>query len=708
MKTRIFIYFVSLSILFCVLYGFQRKQETIKPLEHEVTVELVVVEVFVTDKDGHFVENLTQNDFEIYEDGKRVDIQYFAVVTPHEEIQPEIISDKVEEKKSLLPPQEMRLVVLFDNINSNRFYLSSQWPHIKEMIKNLSGKVEETMIMELSRYYGARIIQPFTSDQSLLSDVISTFQFDLLKSIREEAQRFDMEDLEREARKRLEDRFIGNPFYIMDCIMKEDKFIRRQRLSDSFGSFLAAVDHIRKFKGTKAILLVSDGFHLDRKSKKGIIAEGGHYKYVYKGVVRLFDPFKLFGGKRYLDQDEAFEKLLQLINEERLIFYAFSPKELKEDFSVTAPSDAGDIFKDEMEQWEKERYSLERIADETGGMYLRGQKKYENFAKELGRDLTHFYDISYLPPKKRKKGYHTIEVKVKRPELKIRYKKGYSDFTDEQIERRRLASAFLSPSLFKDIAFSCKTDFIALRGGFLQFWIRLKVPLGQFRENRNLTLRDEMTLLFGINEWKERRIHTGGRMLRIKEAIEKNLGTLYRAYITSLVDLKPGDYETRLVIKQGEDRMGGWEAPVSIPDVKRGKSLSLLNVICGFLIDEEEENAVPFSVSIGDGSLLLSRHKFYPFVENIIKQGRRIALLLQICNPRDVKGPALQFFLQNDRNTPLNLSSEKMESYFDKKLKILSEVYVLDFQDIPPADYKLKIKSSDGRIEKTVEIKAIS
>lgn len=82
--------------------------------------------------------------------------------------------------------------------------------------------------------------------------------------------------------------------------------------------------------------------------------------------------------------------------------------------------------------------------------------------------------------------------------------------------------------------------------------------------------------------------------------------------------------------------------------------------------------------------------------------------MLQICNPRDVKGPALQFFLQNDRNTPLNLSSEKMESYFDKKLKILSEVYVLDFQDIPPADYKLKIKSSDGRIEKTVEIKAIS
>ncbi len=706
-KKPIFLFLISGVFFLGLLFGLQKQQELPKPLEHEVTVELVVLEVFVTDKEGNFVDDLKRNDFEIYEDGKRVDIQYFAVVTPEKRSLSEV-SEEVEKVKIPLAPQKMKLVILFDNLNTNRFYLSSHWAQIEETIKALSDKVEETMIMELSREYGARVIQPFISDQNMLSDAISRFRLDLSENIREEMKRHEMEDLEREGQKKLEDRFIGNPFYIMDCIMEEEKLIKRQTLSDSFGSFLAAVNHIRKFEGTKSILLVSDGFHLERKSKKGIVVDGGHYRYVYKGVVRLFDPFKLFGGKSYHDQNEAFEKLLQLINEERLIFYAFSPMELKQDFSVTAPIGTGDIFKDEMEQWARERYSLDRIAEETGGVYLKGQKKYENFIKELGRDLTHFYDISFAPSRKRKKGYHKIEVRVRRPELRIRYKKGYSDFTDEEIEKRRLASAFLSPSLFKDIAFSCKTDFIALRGGYLQFWIRMKIPLGQFRKYRDRTLPDEMALLFGINEWKEKKVYTGGKVLWIKRAVEKGLNTLYRAYITSLVDLEPGDYQTRLVLKQREDRIGGWEASVRIPDVKKEKSLSLFNVICGFLREEEKENTVPFSISIGDGSLLLSRYKFYPFVENVFAQGRQGALLLQISNPEEVKDLSLQFSLLNDKNIPLDVSSESVESYFDEELKISTEVYLLDFQKIPPADYHLNIKSADGQIEKGIEIKIVS
>ncbi len=48
------------------------------------------------------------------------------------------------------------------------------------------------------------------------------------------------------------------------------------------------------------------------------------------------------------------------------------------------------IFKEERRQWSKKRYSVEKIAEETGGLYLDGEKKYENIVKEVGRDLTHF------------------------------------------------------------------------------------------------------------------------------------------------------------------------------------------------------------------------------------------------------------------------------------------------------------------------------
>ena len=691
MKKAILAAFVSLSILFCFLYGIQKKQETEKPLKHEVTVELVVVEVFVTDEGGNFVGNLTEDDFEIYEDGKRVDIQYFSVVTPERESFPGI-REEVKREKIPSAPKKMKLVILFDNLNTNRFYLNARWPQFEEMFKALSDRVEETMILELNRESGIKVIQPFTSDQQLLNDKIS----EVSNEFWEETDEAVRERLIRDIYSLIAGGFLSSSsaLFIIESLRKEDRLIKRSRLADSFSAFMTAVNYIRQFDGIKAVLIVSDGLHLE------------------KDVVRIFDPFKLFGGKKYFDQREAFEKFLQLINEEKLVFYALSPKGLRSDFSVSSPMDyfyqRGQMFKDELAQWAKERYTLQEMADETGGMYLRGQKKFENFAKELGRDLTHFYDISYIPPKKRKKGYHKIDVRVKRPGLIIRHKKGYSDFTGEEIERRRLASAFLSPSLFKDIAFSCKADFVALRGGYLQFWIRMKIPLDQFRKDDVLASSEDISLLFGINEWSKNKVHTGGRKLRIREAIGKNLATIYRAYITSLVNLEPGDYETRLVLKQREDRMGGWEAPVRIPDVKKGNSLSLFNIICGFLVEEDTENTVPFSVSIGDGSLLLSRHKFYPFVENVISRERQMSLLLQVCNPEEVKNLAFQFSLLDDKQTLLNVSSERIESYFDKDLKILNEIFLLDFQSIPQGDYELKLISSDGRIDKGIEIKVVS
>jgi len=490
--------------------------------------------------------------------------------------------------------------------------------------------------------------------------------------------------------------------------MAEEKLIGNQRLSDSFGAFLAAVNYIRQFEGIKAILIVSDGFRLQRKSEKGIIVDGGHYQYVHKGLVKLFDPFKLFGGKKYYDHQEAFEKFLQIINEEKIIFYAFSPQELKPDFSVRALSQRlGDTFKVEMEQWSEERHSLQEIADETGGMYLRGQKKYENFVKELGRDLTHFYDISYEPSRKRKKGYHKIEVKVKKPGLTVRYKKGYSDFTEEEIERRKLASAFLSPSVYRDIDFSCKTDFIALRGGYLQFWIRLKVPLDQFKKGQNVAPPEKVAFLFGLNELAEDRVHTGGRMLSIKEAAGRGLLSLYRAYITSLVNLKPGDYDTRVILKQAEGQIGGWEDSLKIPNIKKKSSLGIINSICGFLIKEEKENTLPFSVSIGDGSLLLSHYRFYPFVENIFSEKGKTALFLQVSSPKVIKDFAFRFSLQDDKSESLGLTFEKIESYFDKYLKISNEIYLLDFQNIPPGNYQLRIESLDRKITKQIKIKII-
>jgi VWFA-related protein len=511
------------------------------------------------------------------------------------------------------------------------------------------------------------------------------------KEIDRNLTRSQMEELQKEAQLSLEDRILGNPEYIMWCLREEQKYFKRKRFGNSLSAFLAAINYIRKFEGVKSVLIVSDGIRIERD------------------MVKLFDPFKIFGEKKYLSQREAFEKFLKLINEEKLIFYAFSPKGLKSEFSVNAPPyRLGKFFKEEIAQWSKELYSLEKITEETGGIYLKGQKKYKEFVRELGRDLTHFYDISYIPPQKpRKGGFHKIEVKVKKPGLIVRHKKGYFRFTNEELDKRNIASAFLAPSFYKDIKFSCRTDCVYLKGGYSQFWIRIQLPLGQFRDFENIISSEKLNLIFGISKKGEDKVHFGEIGLNIKKAIEKGINSVYYAVATSEVKLKPGKYDTRVILKNDKGQIGGWETSLKIHDVRKRTTLNIVNSIFGYLQKNEIENKIPFSISKRDGSLILTQYKFYPSVMNIFKKEGKIALFLQIYNPKEVRNFSLQFHLYKNGNDILNLPSQKIEALYDKKLEILNEVYLLDLKNIPEGEYQIKIKSPENFIEKSMNIKII-
>jgi VWFA-related protein len=708
LKKRISIPFLSIWVLFLALYGFQSPQKQLEPLEHKVIVELVVVEVFVTDKEGNFVDNLAREDFEIYEDGKQVKIQYFAVVKPEEEIPKEIVSEMIIETEMPQRPKKMKLVILLDSINTNRIYLTRHWPEIQKMFKALFDKVEEIMIMDLNRSSGARVIQPFTSDKNLLSSIISEYLGDLWIDIEKKLTERQIEELEIEKMKQDQiERIISNPDDLINAFKEEEKFFRQLRLADSFSAFLAAVNYIRRFEGIKSVLLISDGFHLERE-----LMVGG--RGASESFVKIFDPFKLFGGKKYFEQHEAFARFLELINDEMIIFYAFSPKGIKPSFYEADSvgwknmQDAESIFKEERRQWSKERYSVEKIAEETGGLYLKGEKKYENIVKEVGRDLTHFYDISYTPPHRaRTKGYRKIDVKVKRPGLIVRFKKGYSDFTEEEKERRNIASAFLAPSFFKDVTFFCKTDFVSLKGEDPLFWIRMHIPLDQFRSDQDMMSPEKLVMMFGINEWSDKKVHFGEIEIPIKDEIEKGAESLYRVFIASGWKLKPGDYETRVILKQADDRIGGWETSVKIPDIKKNISSSIINAIFCFLRESEKSKPISFSINKEVGSLQLSQYRLFPLAGEVINKREKVALFLQTYNPQKIKEFSFEFFLSRDENVTVNLPTEKIESLMDQESKILNEVYLLDFQQVFPGDYQLYVKSSDDRIEKTIEIKII-
>lgn len=99
MKKHSFLPIGILSLLIYFLYGFQKQPEPPQQEEHVVEVRLVMVDVIVT-KDGKLVTDLKTDEFELYEDGKKVSINSLELVS-FEERKVVTVEEKPEEE---IPP----------------------------------------------------------------------------------------------------------------------------------------------------------------------------------------------------------------------------------------------------------------------------------------------------------------------------------------------------------------------------------------------------------------------------------------------------------------------------------------------------------------------------------------------------------------------------------------------------------------------------
>ena len=70
--------------------------------------------------------------------------------------------------------------------------------------------------------------------------------------------------------------------------------------------------------------------------------------------------------------------------------------------------------------------SLDQIADETGGISFRNSNNFAKGFTDILKDSEHQYILCYSAPQHKKQGdYHQIKVVSLKPEIKLRFRKGY-------------------------------------------------------------------------------------------------------------------------------------------------------------------------------------------------------------------------------------------------------------------------------------------
>jgi VWFA-related protein len=707
--TRIFLSFLLTS---CVLFAVNDRIKSSQAEEHEAIVRLVIVDVVATDKEGNFVSDLKKEDFEVYENGKRMPIDSFELVLFEKE-------NILEEEKQISKSgqrfaRKKRFIVIFDSINTIKRMIDRNKQPILENLISLIEQGREIMIFELSEKEGMKILQPFTSEERLIAQAVEKASGSIW--VEKSSDALSVPSILSQADPGLEARGAGfdlGKFQKTQQHMYE--FQSRNRFAKSINSFLAVMNVIKDYPGRKSVLLISGGF--PALSFERIYAGDGIESTLPMAQVsaaKILDPFKVLQKTKSRDGDQIFNDLIQFANSHNITFYTMDPDNY---LRYVLPDIAYDNFPRKMHSLDStvvdniaeikknEQSNLKYIAKDTGGTYLLGEKKFDNFKKVVSRDLGNYYELSYSPKKKKADGkYHKITVKAKTPGIDISFRRGYFDYTDEQKESLLFASAAYNPSIFKEIPFEARANtFVKGKDKYI-LWFNVALPMKKIiTEDYDWGKSKILKLGIWIDETG------GGSSLKSEMAIpivltpnllERLKRVQFFGFNCSSDEVKLKKNEYKLVFAlydEAESKIGTVEQDLVIPNVLGLSESQVLTAVFGNLV--QSSGGGNLKLSQKDGTLQLKEHKLYPMGSNMFRPRKDIGLFLQVYSQHKDIHLEPEFALIQMGEEKGTLPFRTVEQSWDENAKVWNCVYTLDFRSMPKGSYILEISWLDQKKE---------
>ncbi len=477
---------VSLLVLVaCLAFGPLAQAEEDEYAE-TIDVNVVNVEVVVTDKDGRPVTGLTRDDFEVFEDGERVELSNFYAVGGAEGL---ALGDAVEvaeagEVAGPLPGEatleaagarpadatrQLHLVLFVDQLNigpQNRKLLFEQ---LRAELRERAGPDTQVMVASL----GSRmeVIQQFTGDLDRVFAVLeaeekktSTFAvFDgERRMFLNRLQRANVREYVAQRSEWLEDPLTGEKNLAetdgdeqFDAAIREALDLalgamslgeaRTHRVRATVEALGWLCDQLGKMPGRKALLYLSDGLPVrpaaplleawTAKYETWVIQNGGDIREKSRLPQAPADFRRVIAaaGSGRLDLDKDFEQLADRASAARVAFYPISNS--GRDSDVVGAGESGSVTgaggttraAHRAESFSREA-SLMQLAEATGGVAMLRSANLGGLLDRLRRDFDSFYSLGFSPAHEDAgDAFHQLEIKVLRDGLKVRHVKGYRD-----------------------------------------------------------------------------------------------------------------------------------------------------------------------------------------------------------------------------------------------------------------------------------------
>ena len=433
-----------------------------------IEVNVVNVDVYVTDKKGNRVRGLGKQDFELLEDGKPMQITNFYTVEEGRPgapaaapgaTSPALAPAPVEPLAPEPEDQRLHLVVYVDNWNIKPFNRNRVFTGVREFLRSRLTRDDRVMLVTYDRELHVR--RPFTSDPVTVAAALFEVEKLSANGSRQDAER-------RDVLREIQDSTSADQATLRARNYAESVF---NDLSFSIDALKNTVSSLAGLPGRKVILYVSDGLPM-------VAGED-----VFHAIQEKYkeDSGSVLEARSY-DASRRFEELIASANANRITFYTLDAAGLRVSTSISAENQSNDVsgFVDSI-YWNNVQTSLRRMAVDTGGVAIANSNDPTRMLERVGDDLRNYYSLGYSPAHSGDGRYHKVEVRVKgRKDLVVRSREGYRDKTVEA----RMSDGVMSALVF-DVE-SNQMGIVLDRGseqrrddGYFLVPIKVRIPIGR-------------------------------------------------------------------------------------------------------------------------------------------------------------------------------------------------------------------------------------
>jgi VWFA-related protein len=536
----------------------QPLQQPLPDIVIRINVNLVQVDAVVTDSKGRPVTDLRKQDFVILQDGKPQTITNFSYISTKAPAARTMVAKATPAKGISAPPpapavrlnarQVRRAIALVvDDLGLSFESIARIRQSMKKWVDNDMQQGDVVAVIRTSAGMGA--LQQFTNDKRILYTAIDRVRYNSYGRVGISS----FEPLGGAA--------AAAPF----DTTRADEERERVFAVGSLGAIRYVVDGLREVPGRKSVVLFSENLRL-----------------LYRD------------GPNDLVMDEV-RRLIDAANRSSVVIYSIDPRGLvytglsaADDTAGMRPRQLARVETRRSREMFNSQDGMVMLAHDTGGLFMQNTNDIDGALRKVVEDGDGYYLIGYHPAaatfdqKTGRPQFHNLQVRVKRPGLRVRSRKGFFGTSDRRIapvahtRQAEIAHALFSPFSTGDLHLRLTTIYtqtaakLAVSNALLHFDPR-ELKFTDEPDDWHKAVIDTVAITFGADG---QQVDATDKTWTIRMKGKTYQDALAEGIVYSLhVPVKkPGPYQMRVVLRDATtEEVGSATQFIDVPDVSKGR-----------------------------------------------------------------------------------------------------------------------------------------